>query len=195
MYYNEKHEYTLEGEKLPSVSQILRFMSREVYEDVNQYSVDNAAKRGSAVHEACELLDKYKMVECDDEYVPYIEGYIKFLREYSVEWSEIEKQYYHAERMYAGTIDRYGMAGGKKSLVDIKTTCTVHKTLVKAQINAYNDMRISQGLDDAEKLYCVQLKNDGNYRLYEVAKDMTEFDACYALHTALSKKHKRGVIE
>ena len=195
LFHNEKHEYILEGEKLPSVSHILRFMSRDIYEEMNQYNVDSAARRGSSVHEACEILDKYKTVECDDEYVPYVQAYIKFLKEHSVEWEDIEKQYYHKTRLYAGTIDRFGIVGGAKALVDIKTSCTVHKPLAKAQLNAYEDMRESQGLETAEKLLCLQLMKDGKYRLYEAAKDMSEFDACWLLHTALSKKHKRGAIE
>lgn len=195
LFFDENHEYTVDGAVLPSVSHILRFLSKEMYQDVNQYVLDKAAERGTAVHQACEILDKYKTVECDDEYVPYLQAYIRFIKEHNVQWSEIEKRFYHKERMYAGTIDRFGIVDGIQSLVDIKTLCTVHKTVVKAQLNGYNDMRISNGLDQADKLYCLQLMKDGKYRLYDTAKDMTEFDSCYNLHMALAKKHGRGIIE
>ena len=32
---NESHVYDLDGEELPSVSEITRFISRELYEEIN----------------------------------------------------------------------------------------------------------------------------------------------------------------
>jgi hypothetical protein len=195
LFFDTNHEYTVDGEKLPSVSHILRFMSREIYEDLNQYTLDRAATRGTDVHAYCEELDKYGNAECKDEYVPYVQAYIKFRREHCVEWADIEARYYHPERRYAGTIDRRGTVDGKTALLDIKTLSSIHKPIVKAQLNGYASMLVSNGLPEVEKLYCLQLMKDGKYRLYETAKDMTEFNACYDLHTALSKKHGRGIIE
>lgn len=195
LYFDENHEYVVDGEKLPSVSHILRFMSRENYETINQATLDRAANRGLSVHSACEMLDKYGNVECDDEYVPYVQAYIKFLKDNAVNWLEIEKRYYHPERMYAGTIDRYGYVAEQKALLDIKTVSAVHKPIVKAQLNGYEDMRTANGLEPSNKLLCLHLRGEGKYTLYEVAKGMEEFDACYALHMALAKKHGKGVIE
>lgn len=195
MYFDENHEYVVDGEKLSSVSHILRFLGREFYFEINQDTVDRAAERGRSVHQACEALDMYGHIECDDEYVPYIRAYINFVKDHSVQWAEVEKRLYHIERRYAGTLDRFGLVDGVPSLLDIKTTATVHKTLVKAQLNAYDDMRRSNGLPDAGRLLCLQLMNSGKYRIYDAAKDMTEFDSCYCLHSALSKKHGRGLIE
>jgi hypothetical protein len=195
LFFDTNHEYTVDGEKLPSVSHILRFMSREIYEDLNQYTLDRAASRGTDVHAYCETLDKYGDADCRDEYVPYVQAYIKFRREHRVEWADIEARYYHIEKRYAGTIDRRGIVDGKTALLDIKTLSSIHKPIVKAQLNGYASMLVSNGLPEVEKLYCLQLMKDGKYRLYETAKDMTEFNACYDLHTALCKKHGRGIIE
>ena len=195
LFFDEKHSYTVDGVELPAVSSILRFLSREVYSDINQYTLDAAARRGTAVHEACEMLDKYRRVECDDEYAPYLQAYIAFLKDYNVSWVDIEKRMFHKDKMYAGTIDRFGSVGGVSSLVDIKTSSVVQKTVVKAQLNGYESMRICNGETPAEVLYCLQLMKTGKYRLYEVEKDSTEFDACYNLHTALGRKHERGKIE
>ena len=70
IFYDEGHEYQVDGERVPSVSEVLRFISREVYGDVNQYTLDNAADRGTRIHKACELLDKYGKVECDEDIAP-----------------------------------------------------------------------------------------------------------------------------
>ena len=60
IFYDKEHEYELNGEIVPSVSELSRFASREIYGDVNQYILDNAADRGTKVHKQCELLDKYR---------------------------------------------------------------------------------------------------------------------------------------
>lgn len=194
VFYDVDHQYEVDGEKYTSTSEVIRFISRDEYGDINQYTLDNAADRGTAVHKAAEQLDRYGDAEVDDAIVPYLQAYVRFLKEHKAEWSVIEKAMFHTERKYAGTIDRFGMVDGKASVVDIKTNSAIKKTLVKAQLNGYEDMRRSQGLPHAEQLLCLQLMKDGKYRLYPCAIDMTEFDACYTLHMALQRRHERGEI-
>lgn len=195
IFYDARHEYTVDGEKYPSVSEILRFISREIYDDTNQYALDHAADRGTSVHKATENIDRYGSADIEDEYAGYVQAYVSFLREHDVIWSDIEKPMYHPVKHYAGTIDRFGVVDGFNTLVDIKTNATIKKPLVKAQLNGYEDMRQANEMTPAERLCCLQLKSDGTYRMYPCAVDMTEFDACYALHTALARKQKRGEIE
>lgn len=195
IFYDARHEYTVDGEKYPSVSEILRFISREIYDDTNQYALDHAAGRGTSVHKATENIDRYGSADIEDEYAGYVQAYVSFLREHDVIWSDIEKPMYHPVKHYAGTIDRFGVVDGFNTLVDIKTNATIKKPLVKAQLNGYEDMRQANEMTPAERLCCLQLKSDGTYRMYPCTVDMTEFDACYALHTALSRKQKRGEIE
>ena len=54
------HTYLLDGERIPCVSDLCRFVSREVYQDTPQWKMDAAAERGTAVHAATEALDKYQ---------------------------------------------------------------------------------------------------------------------------------------
>jgi hypothetical protein len=173
-------------------------MSRDTYDEINRYAVEHAALRGSKVHAYCETLDRREAVDIEDsetELIPYLKAYIKFHKEHCVAWADVEALYHHTIRLYAGTIDRRGTVDGKAALLDIKTTASVHKPIVKAQLNGYTDMLESNGIAPVDKLYCLQLMKDGRYRLYEVARDATEFNACYELHTALCKKHGRGIIE
>ena len=95
LFYEQGHVYEVDGVKLPSVSEIIRFLSREEYSDINQYTLDNAAERGTAIHKATEAIDKYGKVEIEDGYVPYLQAYIKFLKEHNVNWVDIEKSMYH----------------------------------------------------------------------------------------------------
>ena len=194
VFYDNNHTYEVDGVKMDSVSEILRFLSREEYGDINQFRLDNAAERGSAVHTACEVLYKYKTVECTPDSEPYVMAFVQFLKDHACEFTDIERSFADIERCIAGTPDLCGIVDGEEAIVDMKAQAAIHKTLVKAQLNGYRDLRIKNGKSPAKKLYCLQLMNTGKYRLYPVAIDNTEFEACYALHTALKTKHPRGAI-
>lgn len=194
IFYDTGHEYRVDGEIVPSVSQILRFLSREEYDDINQYRLDNAAERGTAVHKACEVLYKYKTVECDSEIEPYIQAFVQFLKDHVCEFTDIENPIADTVLGVAGTPDFCGLVDGEESIVDLKAQSAIKKTLVKAQLNAYKNLRIANGKPEPKKLYCLQLMNTGKYRLYPVAIDDTEFLSCLALHKATERKHERGII-
>ena len=180
--------------KQDSVSEVLRFLSREEYSDINQYKLDNAADRGTAVHTACEVLYKYKTVECAPDIEPYVMAFVQFLKDHVCEFNDIEKPLADTDLGIAGTPDLCGTLDGEEAIVDMKAQCVIHKTLVKAQLNGYRDLRIKNCKPEPKKLYCLQLMNDGKYRLYPVAIDGTEWQACLALHKALKNKHPRGAI-
>ena len=40
-FYDDGHVYELDGKIIPSVSELLRFMSREVYGDIDKYILDH----------------------------------------------------------------------------------------------------------------------------------------------------------
>lgn len=107
IFFDDTHTYTVDGEEFPSVSEISRFASREVYGEVSQFNLDNACSRGSAVHKATEILDKYGKCECDEDIAPYIQAYVKFRKDFGIkDYAHIEKALAHEELKYAGTIDR-----------------------------------------------------------------------------------------
>lgn len=195
IFYDDSHTYEVDGEKMSSVSEVLRFLSREAYDDINQYCLDNAAERGTAVHRACEALYKYKTVECAPDVEPYVMAFLQFLKDHKCDFTDIERPLASAELGLAGTPDYCGTVDGEEAIIDLKAQSAIKKTLVKAQLNGYKLLREKNGKPEVKKLYCLQLMNTGKYRLYPVAIDRTEFDACYALHSAQKKKHPRGAIE
>ena len=67
IFYDDKHIYEVDGKPLPSVSEVIRFLSREEYQDVSQYVLDNAADRGTKVHKACEQLIRFGECEIDSD--------------------------------------------------------------------------------------------------------------------------------
>lgn len=190
LFFDQGHKYTLDGEELPSVSELCRFLSREIYGDVAQWRLDNAADRGTAVHKACESLDKFGSVDVQDAILPYLQAYLKFRREHAVEWRKIEYASHHPERRYAGTIDRYGLVDGVCSLVDIKTSYTIHSPLCAAQLNLYRWLLDAQGLP-VDKLLILHLKKDGTYKLQPFDRDDALPEALLTLHSALKKKARK----
>jgi hypothetical protein len=107
IFFDEGHQYQLNGEPIPSVSEISRFASREVYGTVEQYTLDNASQRGTDVHKATEVLDKYQTVECSEDIENYVRGYVQFRKDFSIgDYVAIEKALASEKLRYAGTIDR-----------------------------------------------------------------------------------------
>ena len=186
LFFDEGHKYTIDGEELPSVSELTRFISREIYGDVGQFNLDRAADRGTAVHKATELLDKYGTVEIDEDIAPYLQAYIAFRKEHKCEWQKIEYATHHPENLYAGTLDRVGTVDGKLVVLDIKTSSTIQKPLYTAQLNLYRKTLPGP----IEQLVILHLKKDGTYKLIDIPIDDTLADACITMHEALKKKKR-----
>lgn len=193
-FFDETHEYEYQGVVIPSVSEIIHFMSREVYGDINRYVLDRAAERGTSVHAATQEIDAVGMCEIETHLSGYITAYANFISKVHPKWIHIEKAFAHPKMRFAGTPDRCGYIHGRRAILDIKTNAAIKKPLVKAQLNGYRRLMTANRFR-TEVLYCLQLLPTGRYRLYPVTLDYTEFMACYQLHQALSKKSKRGAIE
>lgn len=190
LFFDEGHVYKIGDDVLPSVSEITRFISREIYGTVGQYTLDNAADRGTRVHKACEILDKYGKVDVSEDIVPYIQAYIKFRKEHTAVWDKIEHALYHPELSFAGTLDRLGTLDGKRVILDIKSTCTLQKVSATAQLNLYKMLAEANG-EAIDSLYVLHIRNTGAYKLHEMPIDPTTALACLTLHNALKKKARK----
>lgn len=189
-FFDKGHVYMLDGERLPCVSDLCRFLHREIYKDAPVWQMEAAADRGTKVHAATEALDKAGRAEIEDEYLPYLQAYAQFRREHEVTWELIEHPDYHPEHKYAGTIDRYGMVDGKYTLLDLKTTHTVYKALCNASLNLYRMILESRG-KHVDRLMILHLKKDGKYRLINFDFDDTVPMALITLNSALNRKRRK----
>lgn len=189
-FNEDAHEYQVNGEIIPSVSEIIRFIAREVYGEVVQSVLDNAADRGTRVHKATQMLDVVHDVECDEDIVPYIQAYVQFLRDHKPHWSAIEKSMYSPEKKFAGTIDRIGELDGKTTIADIKTSSSLQKVLYGAQLNLYRMMAEENGIK-VDRIVIVHLQKDGRYKLVDMPVDDNVASACLTLHNALKKNPRK----
>lgn len=188
-FFDKGHVYMMDGERLPCVSDLCRFLHREIYKDAPLWQMEAAADRGTKVHAATEALDRTGRAEIEDEYLPYLQAYALFRKEHDVQWELIEYPDYHPVHRYAGTIDRYGMVDGFRTLLDIKTTYRVYKPLCSASLNLYRLMLEARG-KPVERLVILHLKKDGTYKSIKFAADDSVPMALITLHTAFIKKKK-----
>lgn len=191
IFYDTEHKYTVDGAEVPSVSELTRFITREVYESTPQLAMDRAADRGTKIHKATEALDKYGSAEIEDDIAPYLKAYVQFLKEHSPDWERIEWAVNNG-KLYAGTLDRYGTLDGKKAILDIKTAASIGSLMKVLYTAAQNLYRMAIEPECAvEAIYILQLKKDGKYRLIELEIQDELAKACIALHQALKKKERK----
>jgi hypothetical protein len=191
-FYDKSHVYELDGERIPCVSDLCRFLHKEIYKDAPLWQMEAAADRGTKVHAATEALDKTGRAEIEDSYLPYLQAYAQFRQEHEVQWELIEYADYHPELMYAGTIDRYGIVDGYRTLADLKTTYRVYKLLCGASLNLYR-LILEARQKAVERLMIIHLKKDGTYKLVNIPIDGAVAMALITLHNALKTRRKKNV--
>lgn len=199
IFFDDTHTYQVDGEEFPSVSEISRFASREVYGEVSQFNLDNACSRGSAIHKATEILDKYGKCECSEDIEPYIRAYVKFRKDFGIkDYAHIEKSLANEELKYAGTIDRIYKVD--EAFIDaLKENCNdfvmidgdgkvVKKkgeTIVDKDTFAIIDLKSSSVVQNV--LALIQLNA---YRLSTEANNLGEVGALFILHLEKTGKYK-----
>lgn len=182
------HTYMIDGQILPSVTEITRFLAYD-YKSLQPWAAEIAARRGTAVHEACMLIDYGEEPEENSEITGYLVAYRRFLSDYSPQWKGIEQPLGSLQSGYAGTVDRYGTINDIPCIVDLKTG-QKHVPALTAQLNGYWWLLLKRKFE-AEKLYGLYLRNDGTYELVECEINMRTFNACSVLHNATKKKSRR----
>lgn len=188
------HTYTVGGERIPSVTQVLDMLTD--LDTIPRAKLKYAAERGDAVHFACELHDQGDLdwSTLDDELVPYVEGWIKFLRQTGFQHDKIEHRMFHPAMRFAGTLDRTGILYDKPTVLDIKAVVKTYPT-TGPQVAAYEALLKATEPDGPKSYerYAVQLCKDGTYRLhhYEDRADYSVFVSALTLWKWAARNKQR----
>ena len=165
----DKHEYRVNGVVLPSVTELCGPMTYSKYR-VDNAIVDQAAYRGSLIHELTALWDRGDLEDdtaLTTDVALYLKAWQNFCHDYQPKWEYIELPL--ACRTFAGTIDRVGWIDDNLIPVDIKTTSSMdraNKISLASQLYGYYELLDKNGImANYAKSMGVQLKKDGNYSI------------------------------
>lgn len=159
------HTYCVEGRKVPSVTQVLEPYTGLDY--VDRRALEDARIRGTLVHAAIHRLNVLGQLEAAElAQAPYINAWLDFVSETGATVLLSERRVYSEKYGYAGTLDSVLLRDSREGLYDVKTG-VVPKT-VGPQTAAYlQALREQDGIRWRSR-YCVQLREDGTYRLHKL---------------------------
>lgn len=170
------HTYTVLGKRVPSVTQILKSEKFADFSNVPDSSAGYSMDLGTKIHLACQLHDEEALdVDLlDQEIVPYLTGYAKYVTETKFSPELIEHRFYNETYGFCGTLDRSGtfppndyFPSGSKAIVDIKKSDGTIKDWVGVQLAAYA-MSLKAPL--TYRRIALRLSSDGKYHHREFAK-------------------------
>jgi len=176
------HRYTLDGQVLVSVTQVLKGVGLIDFNGINPDVLQRAAAFGTAVHQACHLDDLGDLDEqsLDENLKPYLEAWRSFRGD--MKFDAIEQPLWHPVYGFAGTPDRIK----ENTIWDIKTGTTVY-TSSAIQLAGYS---ILADIPTARRL-AVQLKPDGKYQVHEF-KERTDRQVFLSCLTAYQWRIKNA---
>jgi len=134
------HIYRLNGDIIPSVSKLMEPLKDQCYGGISKRTLENAAIKGSAVHNSIENWIKFGIDDIPSEHRGYFNGFVEWWKQYKPRVFGSEVRIYHKLMRYGGTIDLLCEIGGLLELIDFKTTYTLLEMACGVQLEAYQQM-------------------------------------------------------
>lgn len=126
--------------KLPGVTTILNeVFGKEEFANIPKHVLDNAAKRGSAVHKYIEdFINNGCFINIDLEYQIYIDYFNDWLYKYKPSFIFSEKKLVSEKLGYKGIIDTVFIENNNELVMcDWKTSSNLNTFKAKCQLNLY----------------------------------------------------------
>ena len=157
-FYPETHTYLYDGLMLQSVTQILGVKYKNDYASVPPAVLDNAARRGTAVHKA---IENYNNSGYDDG-SEAVRNFKFLQKQYGFEVldSELPIVIFKDDMPIAcGRLDMTMLMDGETGIADIKTVSALNKEKIAYQLNLYRiGLMQSYGVD-AKFLKIIHLRD------------------------------------
>ena len=158
-FRDEDHTYTLNGLEIPSVTTLMKPLSAEAYKTVDPDTLNKAARRGTAVHNALENYAKFGIEDIDPDLRCYFDAFLNWWELRKPEPIATEHRLYHKIMRYAGTADLICLIDGKVTLVDYKTSSQVNTKMCAVQLEGYDRALESHGIEIENRLILHLSKN------------------------------------
>ena len=157
-FYPETHTYLYDGLMLQSVTQILGVKYKNDYASVPPAVLDNASKRGTAVHK---VIENYNNLGYDDG-SEAVRNFKFLQKQYGFEVldSELPIVIFKDDMPIAcGRLDMTMLMDGETGIADIKTVSALNKEKIAYQLNLYRiGLMQSYGVD-AKFLKIIHLRD------------------------------------
>lgn len=157
-FIDDIHQYLVDGCMVDSVSQILGTKYRNEYASVPPAVLNNAAKRGTAVHKA---IENYNNSGYDDG-SEAVRNFKFLQKQYGFEVldSELPLVLFKDDMPIAcGRLDMTMLMDGETGIADIKTVSSLNKEKIAYQLNLYRiGLMQSYGVD-AKFLKIIHLRD------------------------------------
>lgn len=172
----DTHTYSIDGNKIPSVTQILSewveipryyvntFTGAMVRKDV----FDAGGDHGTAIHTACNLIleggghDALDWEALNPELCHPLQQFERWLADYKPKIASVEEPMYSSKYGYAGTPDIAAKVQRKMAVIDIKTGAY---SMAGPQTSAYEQLyKEASGHGRNMKRYVLYLPKTGDYK-------------------------------
>ena len=191
LFNEEKHEYSIAGIVIPSVTQIIKDGGLINLDWIDKELLESKADLGKKVHTTTEFYDKgtLNVDELHPTLKTYLDGWIKFRTDYNFTPTEIELQLFHSLYRYAGKIDRVGLMSKDLTLLDIKSGTPQKSHAI--QNSAYKGLhdQNKKKSEQIKKRFTIYLSEDG-YKVIEDKNpnDWNVFLSCLTISNFLRRK-------
>ena len=167
IYTEEPHQYIVDGEIYPALSDMMKGMGLCSYGGVPEHVLQKAADLGKAVHKATHLIDIDELGSYDPKIQPYINAYQSFKDALKPTFIDCEVSVASKAIKIATTLDRVALINGVVSDVEIKTTSALMKKSIRIQTAGHKFIyNLGKGhKDKIKKRYVLWLRNTGKYEL------------------------------
>ena len=92
------HIYRLNGDIIPSVSKLMEPLKDQCYGGISKRTLENAAIKGSAVHNSIENWIKFGIDDIPSEHRGYFNGFMEWWKQYKPRVFGSEVRIYHTAR-------------------------------------------------------------------------------------------------
>lgn len=188
----DAHEYFYQRRPIPHVTGLLEEFGLTDYSIVPAERLEYKRLIGIAVHKATELYDlgSLDFATVDPLIRGYVHAWIQFRLDTGFIPRKIELRMYSKRYRFAGTLDREGIYNGKPTILDIKTSVTMHPA-TGPQVASYEILHEENYGGPKAQRICVLLHDEDDLAKYKKPyrviplknpQDRGTFLSCLHLH-------------
>ena len=178
-YFDDTHEYLVDGVLVPSVSTLVAYATGDIYKDVPRHILEASAERGTRIHKAIQCYMDMETFDWDEETNRITDWWFVFSVEHNIDVIDMEQIVYTKD--YAGRYDMLATIGGEECLIDIKTTSKLHERNLSIQMGLY-----THAMGKTIPCYCLWIPKDAEPSLVPVTpispEECEELVNAYKMH-------------